>query len=71
MFSFSMADFLKAVVLLFFVEGALYFFFPKYIQAFAIRCLVDAKPGNLRLFGVILFGTGIFLGLFFSGSLTR
>lgn len=71
MFSFSMVDFLRAIVLLFFIEGAVYFFFPKHIQAFAVRCLVDANPSNLRLFGVILVGTGIFLAFLFNGNLTR
>ena len=69
MFSFSVADFLRAIVLLFFIEGAIYFFFPQYIQAFAVRCLVDAKPGNLRLLGVILVATGIFLAMLFTGKL--
>ena len=71
MFSFSMVDFLRAIVLLFFIEGAAYFFFPKHIQAFAVRCLVDANPSNLRLFGVILVGTGIFLAFLFNGNLTQ
>ena len=71
MLTFSITDFLRAIVLLFFIEGACYFFFPKHIQGFAIRCLVDAKPANLRLFGVILIGTSIFLTLFFNGYLTR
>ena len=66
-----MVDFLRAIVLLFFIEGAVYFFFPKHIQAFAVRCLVDANPSNLRLFGVILVGTGIFLAFLFNGNLTR
>ena len=69
MFSFSMADFLRAIVLLFFIEGAIYFFFPKYVQAFAVRCLVDAKPGNLRLLGVILIATGIFFAMLFTGKI--
>lgn len=61
MISFSMSDFIRAILLLIFLEGAFYLFFPKVIQGFAARCLIDAKPANLRLFGAILIGTGIFL----------
>ncbi|MBO5997131.1 MAG: DUF2065 domain-containing protein [Alphaproteobacteria bacterium] len=71
MLIFSMVDFFKAIVLLFVIEGIIYFLFPKHVQGFAVRCLVDAKPANLRLFGLILIGTGIFLTLFFGGKLTQ
>ena len=61
MFTVSIPDLLRAIVLLFFIKGAIYFFFPKQIQLFAMRCLVDANPANLRLFGGVLIATGIFL----------
>ena len=71
MLIFSMVDLLRAILLLVFIEGICYFLFPKHIQSFAVRCLVDAKPANLRLFGAILIGAGIFLTLFFNGNLTE
>lgn len=65
----SMQDFYRAIVVLFFIEGIVYFLFPKYIQDFAVRCLVDAKLPTLRIFGLILIGTGTFLYFLFSGRL--
>ena len=71
MLIFNMTDLLRAIILLVLVEGFCYLLFPKHIQGFAVRCLVDAKPANLRLFGAILIGAGIFLTLFFNGNLTE
>ena len=68
MLVFSMIDLLRAIILLVFIEGAFYFFFPKHIQGFVTRCLVDADPGNLRLFGAALIGTGIFLIVILNGG---
>jgi uncharacterized protein YjeT (DUF2065 family) len=68
MLSFTMLDLLRAIVLLVFLEGIFYFFFPKHIQGFAMRCLVDANPANLRLFGAVLIGTAIFLVVLFNGG---
>ena len=68
MLSFSMPDLLRAIVLLIFIEGFFYTFFPKYIQSFAMRCLVDANPANLRLFGLVLFGLAFFLIVLLKGT---
>ncbi|MBE6449487.1 MAG: DUF2065 family protein [Alphaproteobacteria bacterium] len=68
MLSFSMPDLLRAVVLLVFIEGFFYTFFPKHIQGFAMRCLIDANPANLRLFGMVLFGLGFFLTVLLDGT---
>ena len=68
MIVFSMPDLLRAIILLVFIEGALYFLFPKHIQAFAMRCLIDANPANLRLFGAVLIALGIFLIILFNGG---
>ena len=66
--SFEMVDLLRAIILLVFIEGACYFLFPKHIQAFAMRCLVDANPANLRLFGAVLIGAAIFLVVLLNGG---
>ena len=68
MLSYSMSDVLHAVVLLIFLEGFFYTFFPKSVQGFAMRCLVDANPANLRLFGLVLFGLGFFLTVLLDGT---
>ncbi len=64
MISLSMQDFLRAILFLLFIEGAAYLLLPNAIQNFAVRCLVDAKPANLRLFGAVLIAFGIFLMMF-------
>ncbi len=69
MFSWTAVDFFRAVLLLLFIEGAAYLLFPKHIQGFAMRCLVDAEIGNLRLFGAILIGAGIFLMMLLTGKI--
>ena len=71
MLIFSMIDILRALILLIFIEGFCYLLFPKHIQGFAVRCLVDAKIANLRLFGAVLVAAGVFLTLFFNGNLTE
>lgn len=71
MMTISMADWVRAVVLLVFIEGFLYLFIPKTIQAFAVRCLIDANPHNLRLFGAVLLAFGLFLVMFVFPSLSK
>ncbi len=61
MLSFSVSDLAHAFVLLFFIEGLFYLFIPKAIQAFAVRCLIDSDPHNLRIFGAVLIGFAFFL----------
>ena len=68
MLSFSMVDLLRAIILLVFLEGSFYFLFPKHIQGFAMRCLVDANPANLRLFGAVLIGAASFLVVLLNGG---
>lgn len=68
MISFSVDDVIRAILLLIFIEGLAYLFFPKAIQLFATRCLVDANFGTLRLFGAALICAGIFLLFLLGGS---
>ena len=69
MISFSGSDLIRAILLLIFIEGFCYLFFPKAIQSFASNCLIDANPRNLRLFGIVLIALGLFLILFVFPSL--
>lgn len=62
--SFSIQDLINAFVLLLVLEGCFYLFFPKAIQSFAVNCLIDANPHNLRLVGAILIIFACFLTLF-------
>jgi len=62
--SFSFQDLIHAVLLLLVVEGCLYLFIPKAIQSFAVSCIIEANPHNLRLFGAILILLALFLRLF-------
>ena len=68
MLIFSMPDLIRAVILVIFIEGAFYFLFPKHIQSFAMNCLVDANPSNLRLFGAVLIAAGVFLIILLNGG---
>lgn len=71
MLDFSPSDFVHAFVLLLFIEGLFYLFIPKTIQAFAVRCLIDANPHNLRIFGALLVGFAFFLVLFVFPTLSE
>ena len=59
----SWIDFIRAFLLLIFIRGVIYMLFPAAIQSFAIRCLIDAKVRNLRLFGVLQIALFVFLML--------
>ena len=61
MLNFSVSDLVHAFVLLLFIEGLFYLFIPKTIQAFAVRCLIDTNPHNLRIFGSVLVAFAFFL----------
>ena len=62
--SISLHDILNAVLLCMCLEGIAYLFFPKVIQNFAVNCLVDANPHNLRLVGVVWIVLALFLAYF-------
>mgnify|MGYP000045521197 FL=1 len=57
----SWIDFIRAFLLLIFLRGVFYLLFPAAIQGFAVRCLIDAKVRNLRLFGVLQIALFVFL----------
>lgn len=65
----SGADWIRAVILLFFLEGALYLLFPVAIQGYAVRILADAPVNKLRLFGILLLIIGFILWIVASNSL--
>ena len=71
MLDFSRSDFVHAFVLLLFIEGLFYLFIPKTIQAFAVRCLIDATPPNLSLSGALLVAFAFFLVLFVFPTLSE
>ncbi len=65
----SGADWIRAVILLFFLEGTLYLLFPVAIQGYAVRILADASVRKLRLFGILLLIIGFILWIVASNSL--
>ncbi len=62
-------DWVRAFILLFFLEGAIYVLFPTAIQGYAVRILADAPLSKLRFFGVLLLIIGFILWVVASNSL--
>ena len=68
MTSLSGMDWLRALICIFFIEGAIYLFFPKAIQGYAVRVLCDASLRKLQLFGILLLIIGFILWVIVSNS---
>ncbi|MBQ4084577.1 MAG: DUF2065 family protein [Alphaproteobacteria bacterium] len=56
--SLTLDDWIRGFVCLLYIEGILYLFFPKVIQAFSTELITDAPLRNLRNWGAFLLFAG-------------